>query len=65
MASTKSNILVIGFGGIGTITAYNFEAGGLATVIGVLRSNYDLVAERGFKISVLRTMVKLKAGDLH
>lgn len=46
----KSNILVVGFGGIGTITAYNLEAGGLATVTGVLRSNYDMVKERGFKI---------------
>lgn len=46
----KSNILVVGFGGIGTITAYNLEAGGLATVTGVLRSNYDLVKERGFRI---------------
>ncbi|KAH8901502.1 2-dehydropantoate 2-reductase [Thozetella sp. PMI_491] len=52
MASTAamSNILVVGFGGIGTITAYNLEAGGLATVTGVLRSNYDLVTKHGFKI---------------
>ncbi|GAB7364224.1 hypothetical protein MBLNU230_g4774t1 [Neophaeotheca triangularis] len=48
--SEKSNILVIGFGGIGTITALNLEAGNLATVTGVLRSNYDLVQERGFNI---------------
>ncbi|KAJ6018571.1 hypothetical protein N7499_010238 [Penicillium canescens] len=46
----KSNILVVGFGGIGTITAYNLEIGGLAAVTGVLRSNYDLVSEQGFKI---------------
>ncbi|KAL3474419.1 6-phosphogluconate dehydrogenase [Aspergillus californicus] len=46
----KSNILVVGFGGIGTMTAYNLEASGLATVTGVLRSNYDLVEDRGFKI---------------
>lgn len=50
MDSTKSNILVIGFGGIGTMTAYNLEAGGRATVTGVLRSNYELVASRGFRI---------------
>ncbi|RDW90088.1 ketopantoate reductase family protein [Aspergillus mulundensis] len=51
MASTpKSNILVVGFGGIGTMTAYNLEASGLATVTGVLRSNYELANERGFKI---------------
>ncbi|CAI6037578.1 unnamed protein product [Clonostachys chloroleuca] len=48
--SAKSNILVVGFGGIGTITAYNLEAGRLAAVTGVLRSNYGLVTEHGFKI---------------
>jgi ketopantoate reductase len=47
---SKSNILVVGFGGIGTITAYNLEAGGLAAVTGVMRSNYDLVKEHGFNI---------------
>ncbi|KAH7303956.1 ketopantoate reductase PanE/ApbA-domain-containing protein [Stachybotrys elegans] len=51
MGSTaKSNILVVGFGGIGTITAYNLEASGLASVTGVLRSNYDHVNEHGFNI---------------
>jgi ketopantoate reductase len=46
----KVKILVVGFGGIGTITAYNLEASGLAEVTGVLRSNYQTVSERGFKI---------------
>lgn len=46
----KTNILVVGFGGIGTITAYNLEASGLVEVTGVLRSNYQTVHERGFKI---------------
>ncbi|ORY58821.1 6-phosphogluconate dehydrogenase [Pseudomassariella vexata] len=46
----KSNILVVGFGGIGTITALNLEAGGQATVTGVFRSNYDAVNERGLRI---------------
>lgn len=46
----KANILVVGFGGIGVITAYNLEVGGLATVTGVLRSNYETVKEKGFKI---------------
>ncbi|KAJ9144157.1 2-dehydropantoate 2-reductase [Pleurostoma richardsiae] len=46
----KANILLVGFGGIGTITAYNLEAGGLATVTGVLRSNYDVVSEKGLRI---------------
>ncbi|XXH00614.1 hypothetical protein Hte_006962 [Hypoxylon texense] len=47
---SKSNVLVVGFGGIGTVSAYNLEAGGLATVTGVMRSNYDHVKERGFYI---------------
>lgn len=49
-STTKSNILVVGFGGVGTISAFNLEAGGLATVTGVLRSNYDIVKNDGFKI---------------
>ncbi|KAH8168709.1 ketopantoate reductase panE/ApbA domain-containing protein [Sarocladium implicatum] len=49
-SAVKSNILVIGFGGIGTITAYNLEASGLASVTGVLRSNHDQVNEHGFNI---------------
>ncbi|KAH8899045.1 2-dehydropantoate 2-reductase [Thozetella sp. PMI_491] len=49
-SQAKSNILLVGFGGIGAITAYNLEAGGLATVTGVLRSNYDVVNDRGLKI---------------
>ena len=46
----QSNVLVVGFGGIGTITAFNLEASGRAKVTGVLRSNYAIVKERGFKI---------------
>ncbi|KAL4786913.1 hypothetical protein BJX76DRAFT_354726 [Aspergillus varians] len=46
----KSSILVVGFGGIGTITAYNLEASGLATVTGVLRSNYRIAREKGIRI---------------
>ncbi|KAH6983356.1 ketopantoate reductase PanE/ApbA C terminal-domain-containing protein [Ilyonectria sp. MPI-CAGE-AT-0026] len=49
-STSKSNILVVGFGGVGTISAFNLEAGGLATVTGVLRSNYDIVKADGFKI---------------
>ncbi|PLB44210.1 hypothetical protein P170DRAFT_450385 [Aspergillus steynii IBT 23096] len=47
---STSSILVVGFGGIGAITAYNLEAGGLATVTAVLRSNYTIVREQGIKI---------------
>lgn len=46
----KSNVLVVGLGGIGTIAAFNIEASGQAVVTAVLRSNYDHVAKNGFKI---------------
>ncbi len=50
MAAKKANVLVVGLGGIGTMTAYNLEASGLASVTAVLRSNYDRVQEKGFRI---------------
>ena len=50
-------ILLIGSGGIGTITALNLEAcspglgnAGRVSVTAVLRSNYKIVSERGFRI---------------
>lgn len=46
----KANVLVVGLGGIGTMTAYNLEVGGKATVTAVLRSNYDSVKEKGFRM---------------
>ncbi|KAL6248792.1 hypothetical protein RBB50_003855 [Rhinocladiella similis] len=46
----KKKILVIGFGGIGTVTAYNLEASGLAEVTGVFRSNYDVVQKDGIQM---------------
>ncbi|KAK5219154.1 hypothetical protein LTR99_006464 [Exophiala xenobiotica] len=46
----KARILLIGSGGIGTMTALNLEHGGLATVTAVLRSNYTAVKEKGFTI---------------
>lgn len=49
-ATENANILVVGFGEIGCVTAYNLEASGLASVTGVLRSNYQIVNERGFNI---------------
>lgn len=48
--SSPANILVVGGGGIGTITALNLVAGGLAQVSLVLRSNYDAVRENGYHI---------------
>ena len=46
----KSNVLLLGSGGVGTIVALNLEGGGLASVTAVLRSNYDQVERNGFDI---------------
>jgi len=46
----KANVLVIGGGAVGTMTAYALEAGGRATVTMVLRSNYEAVMNSGFSI---------------
>jgi hypothetical protein len=51
--STKSNILLVGSGGVGTMAAYNIDAGGLAMVTAVLRSNYEAVTQNGFTITSL------------
>lgn len=50
MLQGKTNTLIVGCGGIGTIAALNLEKGGRATVTAVLRSNYKLVNDRGFNI---------------
>ncbi|KAK0107089.1 hypothetical protein ONS95_003796 [Cadophora gregata] len=49
--AAKSNVLLVGSGGVGTMAAYNLEAGGLATVTAVLRSNFKAVSENGFTIN--------------
>ncbi|KAH0829864.1 hypothetical protein AYO21_10172 [Fonsecaea monophora] len=46
----KARVLLVGSGGIGTMTAVNLEKGGLATVAAVLRSNYKVVNDAGFTI---------------
>lgn len=45
----KVNILIISFGGIGCMTAYNLEASGLATVIEVLCSSFQVINEKGIE----------------
>lgn len=47
---TKKSVLVIGAGSVGAIAALNLEAGGLASVTVVLRSNYSAVKEHGYTI---------------
>lgn len=49
--SSKANTLLIGLGGIGTISALNLELGGKAAVSAVLRSHYEVVKEKGFNIN--------------
>ncbi|KAF2140706.1 uncharacterized protein K452DRAFT_351902 [Aplosporella prunicola CBS 121167] len=48
--SPKSNVLLFGSGGVGTIAALNLEAGGQANVTAVLRSNFAHVQKNGFHI---------------
>ncbi|KIX04172.1 uncharacterized protein Z518_07726 [Rhinocladiella mackenziei CBS 650.93] len=48
--SEKARVLLVGAGGIGTMTALNLERGGLASVTAILRSNYSVVKEKGFTI---------------
>ncbi|KAJ5894570.1 hypothetical protein N7495_006261, partial [Penicillium taxi] len=48
--SKKAEILLVGSGGVGTITALNLEIGGQAQVTAVLRSNYERVIADGFHI---------------
>ncbi|KZF20048.1 putative 2-dehydropantoate 2-reductase family protein [Xylona heveae TC161] len=51
MTVEKASVLLVGSGGVGTIAALNLETGGRASVTAVLRSNYNVVKEKGFKIS--------------
>lgn len=51
MTESKKTVLIIGGGAVGAIAAVNLEAGGLATVTLVLRSNYNVVKEKGFTIN--------------
>jgi ketopantoate reductase len=50
MSEQKSNTLLIGCGGVGTIAALNLESGGQVEVTAVLRSNHDAVKKDGFTI---------------
>ncbi|EXA28658.1 2-dehydropantoate 2-reductase [Fusarium oxysporum f. sp. pisi HDV247] len=46
----KSRVLVVGTGGIGTMSAYALEQGGLAEVTAAMRSNYAAAVENGIDI---------------
>ncbi|KAH7153597.1 6-phosphogluconate dehydrogenase [Dactylonectria macrodidyma] len=46
----KANILLLGGGGVGTIVSLNIESGGQGAVTAVLRSNFQVVNDEGYKI---------------
>lgn len=48
--TTKSRILLVGTGAIGTMAAYALEKGGKASVTAVLRSSFSVVDKQGFTI---------------
>lgn len=43
MTQQRTRVLIIGTGGVGTMSAYALEQGGKAEVRAVMRSNYDTV----------------------
>lgn len=47
---SKSKVLVVGTGAIGTICAYALEHGGAAEVTAVMRSTYDRAVTEGIGI---------------
>jgi ketopantoate reductase len=48
--SSKSSILLVGGGVVGTAAAYNLDVGGKAKVTAVRKSSYDTVRQHGFTI---------------
>ena len=50
MTADKKSVLLFVSGGVGSIAAYSLEFGGKAEVTAVIRSDYDLVKEKGFEI---------------
>ncbi|OJI99321.1 hypothetical protein ASPVEDRAFT_123919 [Aspergillus versicolor CBS 583.65] len=50
MTVSKSRILIVGTGGIGTVSAYSLERGGAAEVTAVMRSNYEAAVKKGIDI---------------
>ncbi|RHZ60122.1 ketopantoate reductase family protein [Aspergillus thermomutatus] len=54
MAHEKARVLIVGTGGVGTMSAYALEQGGKAEVTAVMRSNYDAVAKHGIDIDSIQ-----------
>lgn len=47
---SKSRVLIVGTGGIGTVSAYSLEQGGKAEVTAVMRSNYNAAVKDGIDL---------------
>jgi 2-dehydropantoate 2-reductase len=47
---SKSKVLLVGSGGVGTIGAFSLEYAGKSEVTAVVRSDYDIVKEKGYEI---------------
>lgn len=50
MSEQKARVLIVGTGGVGTMSAYALEQGGKAEVTAVMRSNYEAVKANGVNI---------------
>ncbi|KAE8381835.1 ApbA-domain-containing protein [Aspergillus bertholletiae] len=75
---TKTRVLVVGTGGIGTMSAYALEKGGLAEVTAVMRSNHDAAVKNGIDLdsvqwgqvhawrptAITRTVPDVSRGDI-
>lgn len=51
---SKTKVLIVGGGGVGTMAAYALESGGQAEVSIVLRSNFKAVEQNGFTIDSIQ-----------
>lgn len=52
--SEKARVLIVGTGGVGTMSAYALEKGGKAEVTAVMRSNYEAVKSNGVNIESIQ-----------
>jgi 2-dehydropantoate 2-reductase len=54
MAEEKFRVLIVGTGGVGTMSAYALMQGGKADVTAVMRSNYDAAVKNGISIDSIQ-----------
>lgn len=54
MSSSKTRVLIVGGGGVGTLAAYALETGGKAEVTAVMRSNYEVVNRQGVNVDSIQ-----------